>query len=104
MATDWVRPRGHDPFSLNFAKNLTPPEFWLAVGTSLRWAQLKVYARVIVSLPVSEAENERTFSIRKYGLGDRGGRTRNDLVTASVRVRMSQPQDRENPTGAGRLD
>jgi hypothetical protein len=44
----------------------------------------------ITSLPALEAENERTFSIRKYVVGGRGGRTQNDLVTSCVRLRMGR--------------
>jgi hypothetical protein len=75
------------------ARNLSPPAFWIAVGTSCRWAELAEYAEIILSLPASEAENERTFSVRKYIVGDRGGRTQNDLLTARVRLRMVRPRD-----------
>jgi hypothetical protein len=78
------------------ARGLSPPLFWIAIGTSSHWNLLREYADVIISLPASEAENERTFSIRKHVVGDRGGRTGNDLVTSRVRLRMGQDQEHSN--------
>jgi hypothetical protein len=51
---------------------------------------LKDFADLVLSLPAAEAENERIFSIRKYVVGERGGRSKSDLVTARVRTRMEQ--------------
>jgi hypothetical protein len=45
-----------------------------------------MFAEISFALPISEAENERTFSIRKHVVGDRGGRSKNELVTARVRL------------------
>jgi hypothetical protein len=88
-----------DQFSHWVATSITAPCFahvidqptsllWNCLGKSDLWGVLKDYAGVVVSLPVAETENERIFSIRKYVVGDRGGRTKNDLVTARVRTRM----------------
>jgi hypothetical protein len=34
-----------------------------------------------------------TIAIRKYVVGDRGGRTRNDFVTSRVRLRMGRDHE-----------
>jgi hypothetical protein len=76
--------------SLQNAEHLKPPLFWTAIGTSSRWTQLKEFAEVVMSLPASETENERVFSVRKYVIGDRGAKSKNDLVTARVRTRLEE--------------
>jgi hypothetical protein len=78
------------------ARGLPPPLFWIAIGTSSQWNVLRECAEVIILSPASEAENERRFSIRKYVLGDRGGRTRNDFLAFRVRLRMGRDQEHIN--------
>lgn len=67
---------------------LPPPLFWNVMGTSSDWQILAEYAAMVVSLPTAEAENERTFSIRKFVIGERGARSKNDLVVARIRTRL----------------
>jgi hypothetical protein len=62
--------------------------FWNVIATSSRWRVPGEYASIVVSLPTSEAENERTFSIRKYVIGKRGARSKNDLVVARIRAKL----------------
>jgi hypothetical protein len=62
--------------------------FWTVLGQD--WEVLREFAPILLSLPASEVENERTFSIRKYVVGDRGARSKNDLVTARIRLRLKQ--------------
>jgi hypothetical protein len=72
--------------------------FWGSLGTSTLWAALKDYADLIISLPAAETENERVFSVRKHVIGDRNGRSKNDLVTARVRTRMERCRDKSGAT------
>jgi hypothetical protein len=76
--------------SLANAVDLPPSALWGSIGTSSMWNSLREYAEVVISLPASEAENERIFSIRKHIVGDRRGRSKNDPVTARVRTKMEQ--------------
>jgi hypothetical protein len=69
---------------------IEPPLVWVGLGTSKRWDVLREFAQLVLSLPAAETENERLFSVRKYVVGDRGGRTKNDLVTARVRMRTTR--------------
>jgi hypothetical protein len=62
----------------------------MSLGTSSRWGALKDFADLFLPRPVAEAENERMFSIDKYIVGERGGRSKNDVITARVRARMEQ--------------
>jgi hypothetical protein len=71
-------------------QHMDPPLIWVALGTSKNWSLLSGYAGLLVSLPIAETENERLFSVRKYVVGDRGGRTKNDLLTARVRIRTTR--------------
>jgi hypothetical protein len=50
--------------------------FWNVIAMSSCWRILGEYASIIVSLPTSEAENERTISIRKYVIGECGARSK----------------------------
>jgi hypothetical protein len=63
-----------------------PVLLWSTLGTSSKWDVLAEYADVLLSMPIAEAENERFFSTRRYVVGERGGRTKNPLVTARVRI------------------
>jgi hypothetical protein len=82
-------------FNLEFVADLAPPLFWTALGSSSQWNVLRDDALVLLTLPVAEVENERAFSIRKYVTGDRGGRSKNDIVTARVRTRMEETRTRK---------
>jgi hypothetical protein len=62
---------------------------WRALGFAAPWSALAEFAGLLVSLPIAETENERFFSIRRYVVGGRGGRTKNEVVTARVRIRTS---------------
>jgi hypothetical protein len=70
------------------AIDLPPPLFWNVITTSSRWRVLREYASFVVSLPTSEAENKRTFLIRKYVIGENGARSKNDLVVARIRAKL----------------
>jgi hypothetical protein len=69
-----------------------PVLLWSTLAPSSTWGILAEYARVLLSLPIAEAENERFFSTRRYVVGERGGRTKNELVTARVRIRDAPDQ------------
>jgi hypothetical protein len=62
--TQWASTPLHDPAILA-DDNLPPPLSWVALGTGIGWQNLKEFAEIVLSLPASEAENERTFSVRK---------------------------------------
>jgi hypothetical protein len=64
--------------------DLPPPLFWNVSTTSSRWRVVREYASLVAFLPTSEAENERTFSIGKYIIGERGARSQNDLIVARI--------------------
>jgi hypothetical protein len=64
------------------AIDLPPPLFWNVIATSSCWRAPGEYASIVVSLPTSEAENEKIFSIRKYVIGECGARFKNSLVVA----------------------
>jgi hypothetical protein len=66
------------------------------MGASSQWNLFQDEAQIMISLPASGAENQRTLSIRKSVVGDRKGRTRNDLVIFRVRLRMGQDQEHIN--------
>jgi hypothetical protein len=70
--------------------NLYPSLLWRCFGTSSHWDVLNDYADVVLSLPAAQAENGRIFSSWKYVIGERGGRSKNDLVTERLRARMEQ--------------
>jgi hypothetical protein len=76
-------------------EQLPPPVHWSVLGMASQWDVLKEFAEIVFSLPISEAENERMFSIRKHVVGDRGGRSKNDLVTARVRLGIDSRQPKE---------
>jgi hypothetical protein len=50
--------------------DLPPFLLWRSVGISSHWDVLKDYADGVLSLPATEAENERVFSILKYVIGE----------------------------------
>jgi hypothetical protein len=52
------------------------------------WDFSAKFTRVSCSVPTSEAENERIFSISKFIVGDRGGRSKNELMAARTRLKM----------------
>jgi hypothetical protein len=60
----------------------------LSVGS---WNVITI-TEILLALPISEAENERTFSIIKHVVGARGGRSKNGLVTARVHLRLDSNQ------------
>jgi hypothetical protein len=45
---------------------------------------LKEFAEIMFALSISEAEDEQTFSMRQHTVGDRRGRSKDELVTPSV--------------------
>jgi hypothetical protein len=47
-----------------------PPDFWEALSRSGNWSLLAQFVKILCSLPISEAENENIFSIRKFIIGD----------------------------------
>jgi hypothetical protein len=71
-------------------RTMEPPLIWVGLGTAKRWDVLREFAQLVLSLPAAETENERLFSVRRYVVGDRGGRTKSDLVTPRVRIRTTQ--------------
>jgi hypothetical protein len=85
----WIRTPPRDQAFVSVAR-LDQFCFWACLGTSSHWSALKDYADLIMSLPAAETENERVFSIRKYIIGDRSGRSKNDLVVARVRSKMER--------------
>jgi hypothetical protein len=92
----WLGTQLEDPAILA-DDNLPPSLHWVALGTALGLHTLKEVAEVLLSLPASEAENERTFSVRKYVVGPRGGRAKTDLVTARVRLRQESAKKPKPP-------
>jgi hypothetical protein len=102
LAANWQVPKLADcqrEFAAWLACDLNDPQFELHrdVGTHVFWTVLgqdwevlREFAPILLSIPASEVENERTFSIRKYVVGDRGARSKNDLVTARIRLRLKQ--------------
>jgi hypothetical protein len=66
----------------------SPPLFWNVITTSSRWQVLRKYASLVVCGPIPEAEHERIFSIRKCIIGERGARSKNDLIVARIRAKM----------------
>jgi hypothetical protein len=82
----WGRVELSNP-EIHAGDDLSPPVYWMVMETKRSWLILAEYAQVLMSLPIAETENERTFSVRKYIVGDRGGMAKNDLITARVRLR-----------------
>jgi hypothetical protein len=73
---------------LREAMDLPPSLFWNAITTSPRWRVLGEYTSLVISPPTSETEDERTFSIRKSIIEERGTRSKNDLIVARIRAKM----------------
>jgi hypothetical protein len=86
---DWLAIRVTDPRFRHYA-DLPACRLWTALASSRRWSFLWKYAEFVLSLPAAETENERVFSIRKHVIVDRGGRSKNDIVTTRVGIRMEQ--------------
>jgi hypothetical protein len=79
LSTDLFDPRIHDSVELI-------PLFWRVVMTFSHWQILGEYTVIIVSLPIAEAENRRTFSIRKYIIRECRARSKNISVNAQIRT------------------
>ena len=60
--------------------------FWYLMGFSKEWSELAEFARVITSIPVSEVENERMFSIKRNIVGKYQTKISPDLLNARARL------------------
>jgi hypothetical protein len=69
-------------------KHVVSPKISGGIPLTPMKALLAQFARVICSIPMSEAENERIFSIRKFIVGKPGGRSKNELMAARTRLEM----------------
>jgi hypothetical protein len=72
---------------LNHSMRLTPPRFWESMLDSSDWSILGEMAIMPMPPPMSEAENEHVISMKRYVVGERGGRSKNECMTARIRIR-----------------
>ena len=71
---------------LNFSKEF----IWHLVGFSSKWSELAELAKIITSIPSSEVENERVFSVKRHIIGKSSVRTSPELLTARTRIAMQK--------------
>ena len=60
--------------------------FWYLMGFSKEWSELAEFARVITSIPVSEVENERMFSLKRNIVGKYQTKISPELLNARARL------------------
>jgi hypothetical protein len=75
----------------------TPPQFWEVLSGSSDWPVLEELATTFMSLATSETQSLSVISMKEYVVGERGGRSKNELMTARTRIRLNnlQKQGRE---------
>jgi hypothetical protein len=63
---------------LEHLRDGNPPLRWSAFGERPEGKILREVTVTILTIHVAEAENERTFSVRRHVVGDRGGWAKKD--------------------------
>jgi hypothetical protein len=64
-----------------------------AVLGSSDWSVIGKLAIIFTSLSTSEVENEHVISMIKQVVGERGGRSKNELVTVHMQIYLSSLQE-----------
>ena len=96
-----LTPKGRSYFRIN--SNLEEPielnneqfidagdHFWELMSFSKKWKGLGEFAAIIISIPASEVENERLFSIKRNIVGRSATRISPKLLTARARLASKQ--------------
>jgi hypothetical protein len=80
----------------NHNSYLALPGSWEAVSGASDWLVLGGLAILLMSIPTSESENERLIAMKKNVVGESGGPSKNEQVTARTQIRLCNLQKQGN--------
>jgi hypothetical protein len=89
---DWIMTPIESMPGSSYVDTNSVPRFWTAMASSRQWEVLGDFASKMLSIPITEAEDERIFSMKRHIIGKQARRSKTDLLTARVRTRVRRRQ------------